>query len=85
LKLNRSVSNKNAIRNAFLFSERAQDSAKITYSNFRNESEICDDLKSNAVRENAEDTSEYTRKAAKEKDDSELNKIENRETKKVLE
>lgn len=85
MKLKRFVSNKNTIRDAFLSLERAQDSTKIIYSNLRNESKICDDLKSNAIKKNARDTSRYTKKATKEKNNSELDEIENRETKKALE
>jgi len=85
LKLNRPVSNKDAIRDAFSSLERAQGLAKMAHSDLRNESEVCDDSKSSAVKENAGDTSGYTREAAKEKDDSELDEIEDRETEKALE
>jgi len=79
------VSNKDAIRDAFLSLERAQGLAKIAHNDLRNESKICDDLKSNAIKKNAKDTSKYTREAIEEKDDNELDEIENRETKKALE
>jgi len=85
LKLNRFVSNKNAIRDAFLSLKQTQDLAKITYSNLRNESKICDNLKSNAIKKNAKDISRYTREAAKKKDNSKLDKIKDRKTKKKLE
>ncbi len=85
LKLDRLVSNKDAIQDAFLSSKRAQGLAKMAHNDLRNKSKICDDLKSNAIKENAKDTSRYTREATKEKDDNELNKIEDRETKKALE
>jgi len=42
-------------------------------------------LKSNAIKKNARDTSRYIKKATKEKNNSELDEIENRETKKALE
>ncbi len=83
LKLNKFISNKDAIQDAFLSLERTQDLTKITYNDFRNESKICDDLKSNAIKKNAKDTSRYTRKATKEKDDSELDEIEDKEIKKA--
>ncbi len=57
----------------------------MTHNDLRNESEICDNLKSNAIKKNAKDISKYTRKATKEKDDNELNKIKDKETKKALE
>jgi len=85
LKLNRFVSNKNAIRDAFLSLKQTQDLAKITYSNLRNESKICDNLKSNAIKKNAKDISRYTREAAKKKDNSKLDKIKDRKTKKKFE
>jgi len=84
LKLNKFVSNKNAIQNAFSFLERAQNLAKIAYNNFQNESKICDDSKSNAIKKNAKNTLRYTKKVVKKKNDSELEKIENKETKKIL-
>jgi len=85
LKLDRPVSNKDAIRDAFSSPERAQGSAKMAHSDLRNESEVCGDSKSGAVKENAGDTSRYTREAAEEKDDSELDEIEDRETEEALE
>jgi len=85
LKLNKFVSNKNAIRDAFLSLKQTQDLAKITYSNLRNESKICDNLKSNAIKKNAKDISRYTREAAKKKDNSKLDKIKDRKIKKILE
>ena len=57
----------------------------MTHNDLRNKSEICDNLKSNAIKKNAKDISKYTRKATKEKDDNELNKIKDKETKKALE
>jgi len=84
LRLNTSISNKNAIRDAFLSSKQAQDLAKIIYNNLRNKSKICDDLKSNAIKENTKDTSKYTREATKEKDNNKLDKIKDRKTKKAL-
>jgi len=83
--LNRSISNKNTIQDAFLFLEQAQDLAKIAYNNLRNESKIYNDSKSNAIKKNTKDILKYTRKAAKKKDDNKLDEIENRETKKILE
>jgi len=85
LKLNKLVSNKNAIQDAFLSLKRTQNLTKMTHNDLRNESKICDDLKSNAIKKNARNTSRYTKKVAKEKDDSELNEIKDRETKKALE
>ncbi len=41
-------------------------------------------MKLKIVRENAKDTIKYTKKIAKKKDDNELNKIEDKETKKAL-
>jgi hypothetical protein len=84
LRLDKPVSNEDAIWDAFLSLEQAQDLAKITYNNLRNKSKICDDLKSSAIKENAEDTSKYTREAVEEKDNSKLDKIEDRETEKAL-
>jgi len=78
------VSNKYAIRDAFLSSQRAQDSTKITQSDLRNEKETRDDLKSNAIKRNVENYTRYKREATKEKDNSELDEIEDRETKKAL-
>jgi len=57
----------------------------MTHSDLRNESEMCDDSKSSAIKKNVGDTSRYTREATKEKDDNELDEIEDRETKKALE
>jgi hypothetical protein len=57
----------------------------MAHSDLRNESEICGDSKSGAAKENAEDTSGYTREATEEKDDSELDEVEDRETEKALE
>lgn len=57
----------------------------MAHSDLRNESEVCGDSKSGAVKENAGDTSRYTREAAEEKDDSELDEIEDRETEEALE
>jgi len=57
----------------------------MAHSDLRNESEVWGDSKSGAVKENAEDTSGYTREAAEEKDDSELGEIEDRETEEALE
>jgi len=56
----------------------------MTHNDLRNESEICDDSKSSAIKKNAKDTSRYIRKAIKEKDDNELNEIKDREIKKAL-
>jgi len=85
LKLDKLVSNKNAIQDAFSSSKRTQGSTKMAHNDLRNESEICDDSKSNAIKKNARDISKYTKKVAEEKDDSELDEIEDRETKKALE
>jgi len=85
LRLNKLVSNEDAIRDAFLSLEQAQDLAKITYSNFRNKSKICDDSKSSAIKKNAKDTSKYTREAIEKKDNSKLNKIKDRKIEKALE
>jgi len=79
------VSNKNTIRNAFLSLQQAQDLTKIAYNNLRNKSKICNNLKSNAIRENTEDTTKYKREAANEKDDNQSNEVENREIEKILE
>jgi len=84
LKLEEPVSNKDIIRNVFSSPQRAQESARMAHSNLRNKSEVCDDPKSGAVRENAGDTTRYTREAAEEKDDSELDEIEDRETEEAL-
>jgi hypothetical protein len=46
--------------------------------------EICDDLKSIVVKENARDSTRYTREVVEKKDDNELDEIEDRETKKAL-
>jgi hypothetical protein len=67
----RPVSNEDAIRDAFSFPQRAQGSAKMAHSDLRNESEVCDNVKSGAVRENAGDTTGYRREAAKEKETEE--------------
>jgi len=85
LKLNKSISNKDAIQDAFLSLERTQDLTKMTHNDLRNENEICDNLKSNAIKKNAKDTSRYIRKAIEEKDDNELDEIKDKETKKALE
>jgi len=79
------VSNEDAIRDAFPSPQRAQGSAKMAHSDLRNESEVCNDLKSGAVRENAGNTTGYRREAAKEKDDSESDEVEDRETEEALE
>lgn len=84
LKLDKFISNKDAIRNAFLSLKRTQDLTKITYNDLRNKSKIYDNLKSNAIKKNAKNTLRYIRKAIKEKDDNELNEIKNKETKKAL-
>jgi len=57
----------------------------MTHNDLRNKSEICNDLKSNAIRENARDTTRYKREVAKEKDDNELNEVEDKEIEKALE
>ncbi len=57
----------------------------MTHNDFRNENEMCDDSKSSAIKKNAKDTSRYIREATKEKDDNELDEIEDREIKKALE
>lgn len=49
-----------------------------------NERGVCDDLKSVTVRENAGDSTGYTREPAEEKDDNELDEIEDRETEEAL-
>lgn len=85
LKLDRPVSNKDAIRDAFSPPERAQGSAKMAHSDLRNESKVYGDSNSGAVKENAGDTSGYTKEAAEEKDGSELDEIEDRETEVALE
>lgn len=64
--------------NVFSPPQQAQGSAEI-HNDLRNESEVGDDLESGPIRENA-DTTIYTREAVEEKDDSELNEIEDRET-----
>jgi len=46
--------------------------------------EICDDLNSIVVKENARDSTRYTREVVEKKDDNELDEIEDRETKKAL-
>jgi len=79
------MSNKDAIRNAFLSLERAQGLTKMTHNDLRNESKICDDSKSSAIKKNAKDTSRYTREATKEKDDNELDEIEDKEIEEALE
>ncbi len=85
LKLEKPVSNEDTIRDVFSSPQRAQGSAKMAHSDLRNESEVCDDLKSGPVRENAGDTTGYTREAVEEKDDGELAEIEDRETEEALE
>ncbi len=85
MKLNKSISNKDAIQDAFLSLEQTQDLTKMTHNDLRNKNEICDNLKSNAIKKNAKDTSRYIRKAIEEKDDNELDEIKDKETNKALE
>lgn len=85
LKLDRPVSNKDVIRDASSPPERAHGSAKMAHSDLRNESEVCGDSNSGVVKENAGDTSGYTKEAAEEKDGSELDETEDRETEEALE
>ncbi len=72
------MSNKHAIRDAFLSSQRAQDSTEMTQSDSPKEREIRNDLKSSAVREN---NTEYRRGAV---EDSELDEIEDEKSDKAL-
>lgn len=79
LKLERPLSNEDATRETLSSPQRAQCSAKMAHSDLRNESEVCDNLKSGAVRENAGDTTGYKR------DDSHLDKTEDKEIDEALE
>ena len=69
LRLERPVRNENATRDASLFPQQIQGLAKVTYSDPRSEREVRDDLK---------------RDAAEEKDESEVDDIEDRETEEAL-
>ena len=56
----------------------------MAHSDLQNEREVCDDLKSVAVGENVGDSTGYTMELAEEKDDNELDEIEDKETEKAL-
>ena len=84
LELEKPVSNEDAIQEVFSSSQQAQGSAKMAHSDLRNESEVSDELKSGPVRENAGNITGYTSEAVEEKDDSELDEIEDRETEEAL-
>lgn len=57
----------------------------MTYSDIRKEREVSDDLKSGVISENEGDTMGYARELAEQKDDSEVDEIEDRETEEALE
>lgn len=56
----------------------------MTYNNLRNKSKICNNLKSNAIKKNAKNTTKYKRKIAKKKDNNELNEVKDKKIKKAL-
>ena len=72
------------IQDAFSFSQLAQNSVRAVQSDARNESEIRDGLNSEAAKEDEEDTAGYRNEAAEEKDDSEVENIEDKEADKAL-
>ena len=84
LKMERTVRNEDAIRDAFSFPQRAQGSAKVARSDPRSEREVRNDLKSDAVRKNEGDITGYRREAAEEKDDGEVDDVEDSETEEAL-
>lgn len=84
LKLEKPISDKDAIRDVFLSLQQAQGLAKIAYSNLRNKSKVYNILKLGPVKENAEDFTGYTREAVEEKNSSELDKIKDKKTKEAL-
>jgi len=78
------VSNKSTIRDAFLSSQRIQNLTKITQSNLRNEKEIRNNLKSNAIKKNVKNNTKYREETTKKKNNSESNEIENKKINKAL-
>lgn len=80
LKVERPVRNEDANRDASLFPQRARDSAKVAHSDER---EVRDDPRSDAARENGVIT-RYRTEAAQEKDDSEVDDNQDRETEEAL-
>jgi len=84
LQVKRSVRNEGVIQDAFSFSQLAQNSVRVVQSDARNEREIRDGLNSKAAKKDEEDTTEYRNEAAEEKDDSEVENIEDKEADKAL-
>ena len=76
--------NKDVIRDASSFPQRAQGSAKVAQSDPRSQREVRDDLKTDAAVENEGDTTGHRREAAEEEDNSEVDDIEDRETEEAL-
>ncbi len=82
--MKRSVKNESVIQNVFSFSQLAQNSVRVVQSDAQNESEIRDNLNSKAAKKDEKDTAEYRNEAAEEKDDSEVENIEDKEADKAL-
>ncbi len=82
--MKRSVRNESVIQDVFSFSQLAQNSVRVVQSDAQNESKIQDNLNSKAAKKDEEDTAEYRNEAAEEKDDSEVENIENKEADKAL-
>lgn len=82
--MKRSVRNESTIQDVFSFSQRAQNSIRVAQSDAQNKREIRNNLNSKAAMKDERDTTEYRKKAAEEKDDSEVNDIEDKEAEKAL-
>lgn len=78
------VRNEAAIRDASSLPQRAQGSATVAQSDPRIERVVRDDLTSDAARIHEGDTTGHRREAAEEKDDNEVDDVEDRETEEAL-
>ena len=84
LKVERPVRNENVIRDASSISQQAQGSAKVAQSDSRSVRDVRDNPEPDAVRNIEGDVTGQRREAAEEKNDSEVDDIEDRETDKAL-